>query len=99
MTFDEALQCDDAYAGMLEIACLLAEKAAAGLPLSPEEDAVRSVTWIDCQVCNGGWEQWMYSTSVEGLARALWACEQTSCSKTRALAVEAFRVAAIDPSQ
>jgi Domain of unknown function (DUF4375) len=97
MTLDRALAIHDPYDGMLEVACLLADKAArySEAHLTPEEQRVRLVTWVDCQVCNGGWDQWMANTTPRGLLATLDALRELGCHGTHALATAALAVAAI----
>ena len=97
VTLDAALAMDDTYSGMLEVACLLAEKAAA-VPdsLSHPEQVVRTLTTIDCQVCNGGWLQWLYNTESSRLARSVRDLRELGCVLMADLAQQALAAAGID---
>lgn len=98
VTLDAALAMEDTYSGMLELACLLAEKAAAAPDsLSHPEQVVRTLTTIDCQVCNGGWLQWLYNTESRQLARSVRDLRELGCVLVADLAQQALAAAGIDP--
>ncbi len=96
MKLEEALAMPDSYSGMLEVACLLEEKAANGV-LTREEEIVRAVTWIDCQVCNGGWDQWMFNTPASSLHRTVAACREVGCGNVADMAERSLEIAGIQP--
>ena len=97
VTLDAALAMEDTYSGMLEVACLLAEKAAAAPDsLSHPEQVVRTLTTIDCQVCNGGWLQWLYNTESSRLARSVRDLNELGCVLVAGLARQALAAAGID---
>lgn len=97
VTLDAALAMEDAYSGMLEVACLLAEKAAAAPDsLSHPEKVVQTLTTIDCQVCNGGWLQWLYNTESSRLERSVRDLRELGCVVVSDLAQRALATAGID---
>jgi hypothetical protein len=99
MTLDEALQIADSYQGMLEVACILEEKAA-GLPptpLSHAEAVIRHVARVDREVCNGGWDQWMFNTPVHALAEAVPALLEVGAVRVAAMAKEALAAVGVLP--
>ena len=97
VTLDAALAMEDTYPGMLEVACLLAEKAAAAPDsLTPPEQVVRTLTTIDCQVCNGGWVQWLYNTESSRLERSVRDLRELGCVLVADLAQQALAAAGID---
>ena len=89
----------DNYSLVLDLAVRLAEKAAhaSDAGLSTPESTFRVSTWIECQVCNGGWEQWMVNTTAEAIRRTIPALEAIGAPVVRRLAEQALAVASINP--
>jgi hypothetical protein len=101
MKIDDLLQSEDGYSAMLDLAVHLAEKAAVHTEdgLSHPEQTIRLAMWIECQVCNGGWEQWLFNTSTEGIRRTLKALAESPSPYIVALAEQAVAIASIHPEQ
>ena len=99
-TLDELLTSTDGYAAMLEIAVRLAEKAARDSEdrLSLAERTLRLSMWVECQVCNGGWEQWLANTSAGGIALTLPAIAHVGCPEVLAQAQAALELTSISPA-
>ena len=98
MDLSTILSMEDRYSALLELSVLLADKAVrvGEDELSAPEAAVRLAAWVDSQVCNGGWEQWMYNTSVLGLTDSLQALPEVGCVALERLARGAVDVTRID---
>jgi hypothetical protein len=98
MSLDDALDAEDTLTAMLDVSILLWEKAGRVTEegLSPEERTVQLVTWVETQVSNGGWLQWMYNTTVPALGASLDALQRVACREVHRVAVEALSVPVID---
>jgi hypothetical protein len=85
---------------MLEIAVMLERKAAAAeIELSREEETVRLVAGLDCQVGNGGWYQWLCNTSAAAIGATPDALREVGCREVERLAREAVAIAGLDLAQ
>ena len=96
---ENALADEDAYAGLLELAGLLAAKAGAEAgALSREEEVVYSLTGIELQVSNGGWLQWLYNTEPRTLGRAVEDLRELGLPTVAAIAARVLQLGALaDP--
>jgi hypothetical protein len=89
---------DDAQSAMLGLSVALEKKAAAGHRLSPDEQVINDVVWIDVQCAPNGLDGWLCYTSNEQMRRTLDAVAAVGCPQIAKLLEAAMAVAAIDPA-
>ena len=89
---------DDAYSAMLDLGVALAEKRAAGASLTPTEQAIADVLWIDTQVSPNGFDGWLRYTTNARMLATLAALELVGCPGVKEMVIDALAVAQIDPA-
>jgi hypothetical protein len=89
----------DAYSEMLEVAVRLAERQAAGRPLSSAQQAVSDIMWIGTQVFPNGFDGWLRHTACERMCRTLTALDEIGCMEVAQVVRGALAVSGIDPER
>jgi Domain of unknown function (DUF4375) len=97
MTLAEALEMEDAYSAMCELSVLLAMKAATRAQLSPPEQVISDIMWLDTQVCANGFDGWLYNTSSERIVGTVDGLSIVGCPRIGEIVAGAFAVVRLDP--
>lgn len=87
----------DAHSEMLDLAVTLAERQAAGHPLSPAERAVSDIMWIGTQVSPNGFDGWLMYTSCERMRGTLKGLAELGCTQVAEVVEMALKVAGVRP--
>ncbi len=97
MKFAEILRIEDAYSAMCELSILLAEKAATQAQLSPAEQAIHDIMWVDIQVNANGFDGWLYNTPSERIAHTVHALSLVGCSRLSEIVAGALVTVRLNP--
>lgn len=97
MTLTEALEIEDAQSAMCELSVLLATKAATQANLSPPEQAINDIMWLDIQVNANGFDGWLYNTPSERIVRTVEALSVVGCPTLSEIVAGALAVVRLDP--
>jgi hypothetical protein len=89
----------DAHSEMLDLAVRLAEREAAGQPLSPAQRCVADVMWLGTQVSPNGFEGWLAYTSCERMRRTLAALAELGCTAVADAVGRALALTDVDPER
>jgi len=97
MTLAKALEMEDAYSAMGELSVLLATKASTRAELSPPEQVISDIMWLDTQVCLNGFDGWLYYTTSERIVRTVDALSIVGCSRLGEIVASALAIVRLDP--
>jgi len=97
MTLVEILKISDAQTAMCELSVSLAKKAARQQTLSPPEQAINDIMWLDTQICLNGFDGWLYYTKSERIVRTVDALSTVGCSRVADTVASTLSFVRFDP--
>ncbi len=82
---------------MCELSILVATKASKGVGLSPVEQVIDDIMWVDIQVNANGFDGWLYNNTSARMARTVDALFLAGCSTVAGIVARALSVVGLDP--
>ena len=84
---------------MCELSVMIAQKSTvSSASLSPCEQVIRDIMWIDTEVSANGFDGWLYSTQSDRIVSTVDALSRVGCTEVAGITTEAISVIGFDPS-